>query len=117
MGRRETAPQGNKAISRLNSFVHCCELIDNYIRSFKCSSAIQVISRGTEQSREERNLCATTGVLSALHSNMWILKCSQHKGPQLKSKSWRNTSIGSMKHTNLILFIFICTHYFAKVIC
>lgn len=45
MGRNQEAgaasPRGNKAVSALNSFV---EPIDNYIRSLKCSSAIQAVS-------------------------------------------------------------------------
>lgn len=69
-----------------------------------CDTSITTISRGTEQSREDRNLCVTTGRVIALPPNMW--KCIQHKGPHLKSKSWYNAiSIGSMKPTNLILLI------------
>lgn len=37
----------------LDSFVRRCQLIDNYIRSFKCSSVIQAVSIGTEQSGQE----------------------------------------------------------------
>jgi len=55
----ETVLQGNEAISRLNSFVGGCEGIDNYIRSFKSSSAIQVLLPSPEAQAKvwRRGIC------------------------------------------------------------
>lgn len=69
-----------------------------------CDTSITTISRGAEQSREERTLCAATAeIVIALPPNMWMLKRIQHKWPWIKKikkiKSWRNTiSIGSVTH-------------------
>lgn len=71
-----------------------------------CDTSITTISRGTEQSREERNLCATTGIDIVLHPNMRMLECIQYEQLKLKTKSWHNIiSIGSLKPTNLIFLI------------
>lgn len=65
-----------------------------------CDTSITTISRGTGQSREERNLCAAIEIVIALHPNLWMMECSQHKRPHLKSKPLYNAiSLGSMGTT------------------
>lgn len=51
-----------------------------------CDTSITTISRGAEQSKEERTLCAAiTEIVIALPPNMWMLKCIQHKWPWIKN--------------------------------
>lgn len=84
VGRREEAPRGNKASSRLNSFVRGYVRIYNDIRSYKCSSATQV----PLPSPEARDKVATRGI-SVLQC--FFLVCST-QGAQFTTK------IGSQQH-------------------